>query len=413
MKRLYSKRAGRRTRARRGEDGIFLLIVAGIFFGLLAVLGFAIDSGNLYRAQMRMQRAVDAGVVSGIYLLTTPGPVPAERTARSITELNLNRTGLKNVSVSVTRPRAGELRVAAEADVGLLLLGSIPGFGNRSRVSASALGESSSTQQKVAIELVLDITGSMNCPARGFCSLGCTQTDTCPRPTRLDALKQAAVTFVNQFDEETTKFGLVTFSASAQVRWPINSAFSKGELATIINGLHAIGGTNITDGVSLGKNQLHHAQIDQDYKKIFVLVTDGAPSVESETERCDEPGVPVCGIRDARRCYIKALQAADQLRADTGAPFYAIGLGDSAPASNDPYQNATDQLMLKSTFMKRLANASGNDTDPAFNCVPDYVSYNRGAPPPTRGTYLETPDATQLGSLFGTIARSIAARLTS
>jgi Flp pilus assembly protein TadG len=57
----------------KNQEGVIVVLTALLFTVLLALVGLAIDAGNLYLVRTRMQNAVDAAVYAGGIELTTPG----------------------------------------------------------------------------------------------------------------------------------------------------------------------------------------------------------------------------------------------------------------------------------------------------------------------------------------------------
>lgn len=146
------------------------------------------------------------------------------------------------------------------------------------------LKQISSANEKAAVVLVMDVSGSM----RG----------------NLQGAMKAAQDFINSFanvsNAENRKVAIVKFSGSKNwenettidgartVQGWINASSIKkedGSLCDALNGLEANGGTNIHAGLLLAKNLL--GTIDNDYSKNIVLFTDGEPTyhvTESEVQ---------------------------------------------------------------------------------------------------------------------------------
>jgi len=82
---------------------------------VIALCGLALDSGYFYLTQQRLQRAVDAGVIAGVYSLTERDPRSVEDLARTHIEYNLATANLlSGATVSVTTDR---FHVAEEAQI--------------------------------------------------------------------------------------------------------------------------------------------------------------------------------------------------------------------------------------------------------------------------------------------------------
>ena len=74
---------------------------------------------------------------------------------------------------------------------------------------------------------------------------------------------------------------------------------------------------------------------------------------------------------------------------------------------NDPYQNVRDDSAIKPIFLRKLANDALSAGDPTF---PGYPTNPDESQP--KGVYLQTPDTSDITSLFLEVARRIQMRLT-
>ncbi|RIL10102.1 MAG: hypothetical protein DCC75_05080 [Proteobacteria bacterium] len=393
-------------RSARDEQGIYLVLMAGILVSVLLLVGLAIDSANLYRAQLRTQRAVDAAAVGATYLFGSQTSAAIEDTARNIARNNFMLMNLDNYLVNVSST-SNSLTVEGFLTVPLYILSMFPAIGDSRQVRAIASAETVRTM----VSLVLDTTGSMNCPDSVACSDSCIGGDTtaCPvgMPSKLQRLKEAAVAFVNSLDESRDKIALVTFSNNASTKKAMISTFNKSTLNAKIMGLTANGETNIQAGVKRGQYEIDTLSGLTGYRKVLVLVTDGAPN------RSDESiSLPGCAVSSNRKHYIRAIGEANSARTQN-TTVYTLGLGQIVPEENDPYQfqDEGDLSALKSYFLKRLANSPEGSPDPNFDCVPSYEDYN-STPGISKGTYLGSPDSSQLQNMLLSVSKSIKVRVT-
>lgn len=363
----------------RNEKGSYLLIIAACGFAILTILGLAIDVGNLTLHQLRLQRAADAAATGGAFRLGQLNSSAVRTVARNILEDNLRQTKVAfnsgDIQVNV---RSEDVTIDAVTDVPLLILSAIPGFGDRESVAASAQAQ----RVRIIVCLAVDVSGSM-------------------AGTKIENLKSAAKSFVNQFSETDDQIALVSYSTRGTVRKPMQNAFVKRDLNAIIDGLSAGGFTNISEGVRLCGNEIDLAYNPSTARKALVVISDGAPTTNGSGS-CGNGSYPCAGL------YTDAIQESDTVRQRSKPTFYAIGLGVGNGIINDPYQNANDSNSLKPILLRRVVNdRNAGALDPSFPQVPNFAQIS--ADP--QGQYFETPNAEDLERLLLTIGKSIKARL--
>lgn len=112
------------------------------------------------------------------------------------------------------------------------------------------------------IALVLDISGSMNSVENGI--------------SRLDALKQAVATFIDEIQQTSpnSTLSLTTYSFRAQRNLALTTNF--GQIQQAVNNLPGRGATNIFQGLTFGSDSLVQDAQTRDFaSKTIVLMTDG------------------------------------------------------------------------------------------------------------------------------------------
>lgn len=100
--------------------------------------------------------------------------------------------------------------------------------------------------------------------------------------TRIDAMKEAAINFIQQLQERSpeSNVGIVAFSSSVNETWTKDlTSVTDGSLITTINSMRANGGTQPSKGLKRAGTILENAS----NAKHVVLLTDGEPDGESET----------------------------------------------------------------------------------------------------------------------------------
>jgi hypothetical protein len=94
-----------------------------------------------------------------------------------------------------------------------------------------------------------------------------------------EALKEAAVSFVNRFTPGRDNVGLVTFATSTYVNFPIASTFQAANpnIATILTNIHCAGSTSTAQGLWTGYQQLLGLN-QPDAVNVILFFTDGMPT---------------------------------------------------------------------------------------------------------------------------------------
>lgn len=434
---------------RRAQDerGIFLLVFAATFFVLLAVLGLAVDIGKLQHTKLRVQRAVDASSIAATHLLQDQSRTVIQDTARQLVTDNLLKVGIPASAIASPiyvdlQPTSGAPRfitVGAAVNTPFVILRMVPGFGRDSVVRAQAL----SSDKRVAVVLVLDISGSMD------------QTVPCgnlqnhpPTCTKLDFLKQAAIDFVDLFSAQD-RLSIVTFGNAATVAYPMTRNPNKNTISSIVHGLSANGYTNTYGALVAARAQMTsavNADLMASDSRAIVVVTDGAPFADDEQTNPSiaVPSVPPSCLtagptedQRRKRRYVAAVAQADLAR-NASMNVFAIGLGlqgtvttQNCPSSTngtwlnyqrtDPFQCANHDEIVKNYFLARLTNdqvkMAGNPggspvipPDPDFPsaCVPGKAAIAHVH----EGQFYQTNDVNDLSPLLQAIGKHINALLT-
>ncbi len=154
-----------RAQSYKRESGFSILWISILLTLVIALFGIAMDSANLYRAKMRLQRAVDAGVVTATTTLRFPnGNVTAAAMAEQIALENLVINGedtSRLASLSATSPVAGDpnrVSLQGTLNVANLFLNMLPQGPRIARVASSA----SAVARPTIVSMVIDVTGSMD-----------------------------------------------------------------------------------------------------------------------------------------------------------------------------------------------------------------------------------------------------------
>lgn len=125
------------------------------------------------------------------------------------------------------------------------------------------------TVRQKEIVLVIDTSGSMN------------TTDSGATMTRMEAARQAATSFVQQFDEyDNVKIGIVEYNYRAEEVIDLTLA-SNSSLITEISGLNHGGWTNMGDGIRKGYYMLEDGGSTSNTDKYLIFMTDGYANTAS------------------------------------------------------------------------------------------------------------------------------------
>ncbi len=249
--------------AERNQRGIFVLMTALSVFVLLALIGIAIDAGNMFRAKIALQNAADAASLASVNYITLKGKIKfldeigalgakynvaddlsneEDAVTAYFTDTHIAENLLRvNMSLSGFPHQAGTMEVTAapayilgEDDgtaaysialntslpVKYMLMHALFPGANQSTVTARA----ASQRRTLNVTLVVDVSGSMACPSitadptKSSCGClvppqppgGCPSTG-----RRFDDLADAIGTFIKMLDIDRDNINLVPYNISS------------------------------------------------------------------------------------------------------------------------------------------------------------------------------------------------------
>jgi Flp pilus assembly protein TadG len=292
---------------KREEKGAVLILFLFIFAALLALAGLAVDAGNLYRARLQLQKAVDAAVLAGIgttILDRQDVESQVEARANAILHENLDLAGillktLQNNPDIHYNTDTKRINVRATADIDFLLMDAVPFFilgldqtPSGAQLSAVATGK----RAEANIALVLDFSFSMDCPGIGNCTCQTPGrgTETCEQEAqglkvnrKIVDLRNAVHTFTALFNEDRDRISLIPFSTAAQVSVPVKKSPDRGfkpDDFNVIDTIDPRGNTNVCDGFYRAYADMVDAKIidnpkpEDDENVAYVYFSDGAPT---------------------------------------------------------------------------------------------------------------------------------------
>jgi hypothetical protein len=251
-----------------------LLLLFG--FSLLSVLlvaSLAVDMGAAYVTSSNLSKAADAGALAGARY-TMMGEAAMRDVIQDVAEANfgVDADASMNTSfdIDIWSPAVDttRVRVAGSTDS--------PSFFARlfgvEEIPVQALAEA--TRYPLDMSLVLDLSASLD------------------RADAFDDMQNAAKAFLDYFDDNIDRFGLVTYSTWAEQKMPVQKNF-KAAGKTIVDGLSAISDTNIEEGLRLAKVQLDAAAPRTQALKMVVLFTDGRPTATRGNQRMKDGTNPL------------------------------------------------------------------------------------------------------------------------
>jgi Mg-chelatase subunit ChlD len=245
------------------ERGFALAYMAVFTGALLLFSGLAVDTGRAYVVKAQLTKAVDGAALGAARMLNSGDP---ENEAARIFNANFPEGYLGTTSVTdpdsdpdfftldtIDATGVNVITVSATATLPTTFMR----LANFDEVTVRSSGEA--TRRMVDLSLVLDVSSSIG---SGWA-----------------AVRDAARTFVDAFDETNDRMALVTYSNGAQVRdaMPSSRGFDKATLKSHIPSSLPGGSTNMVEGLYRGWDELRTVPSGQQSGlRVIVLFTDGA-----------------------------------------------------------------------------------------------------------------------------------------
>jgi len=429
------------------EKGIYTVFTAICLVMLMYVLGLAIDSGVLELDSLRLQRASDAAAVVAGSRIGNIAPDKVELLAELVAKDNMDVHNLyydeNNLASYITTNLIDntEININTNTLSDTFFIGQVVEGKDQWSLQAKA----SAHKRPVAVVLVVDKSGSMNCPADPF--MPCEQERTCLKwqrkpwrgwycvdwsdewdcvsnpshhkcqPSKMDKLKEAANIFVDSFNEDKDIFSVVAYSNDADVEYNITEDFNKEAIKATISQLNGNGWTNLHDGVIKAREQLALlpdavGEGYESYQKVIVLITDGAPNRHEGNMHSYPSGCPSSSTRET---LVWPILEADLAR-NENTLIFGIGIGQADDNTWDSFQTQPTNsnpgtYLLKSIMFRRIVNDQTNGwSDPQFpnNCFPGYSELYTNPV----GEYLESPHVDDIYYMLEQVSLSIQMKLT-
>jgi Flp pilus assembly protein TadG len=240
-----------------------LAYLATLLGTLLVVTGLALDSGRAYVVKAQLTKAVDGAALGAARNLNTGDP-KGEATRIFRANFPAGYFGTSSSTDPTTDSNFFSTRVIEASGVNIvtvtasaILPTTFMRLANFNEVTVTSSGEA--TRRMVDLSLVLDVSSSIG-----------------PQWT---AVHDAAVNFINSFDQAQDRLALVTYGDGARVIDPMpsgrgfNKAQMKGDVPVTLPG----GSTAMVEGLYRGWDEVRSVPLgSQSGLRVIVLFTDGA-----------------------------------------------------------------------------------------------------------------------------------------
>jgi len=371
------------------EKGIFVIFTAILLIMLMYILGLAVDSGILELNDLRVQRAADAGAVVGGDKIGNLPKEEVESLALYVAQDNMDINNLfynsNNIAEYIkTNLVSNTLYVDTKAATETFFIGKAV----QGNPYWDVVGSAAAQKSPVALTLLLDISSSMEKPA--FWNYDSEQPY---GKTRLEVLQDITRAVVDNFDEDMGVFTIVEIhSNSNHITYPITEPFDAGKAHRKIDAFNPRGLSNFHHGLIQANKELKiweqsRGRRDEDFRKVIVLISDGAPNNNKGKSNRYPNGCPSSNGEDN---LVWPILEADQSR-ENGTTLFSIGIGQDDPVGRyrDAFQtlpthegNQNDDnspgvpgaYYMKDITLRRLVNDPAGRNDPPFpeNCIPNY-----------------------------------------
>ena len=325
------------------ERGAMLIVCLFGIVALLAVAGLAIDAGNLYRSRIWLQKSADAAALAGIGYTIERGTtgLSADASAegfgtgdvdriKKLVEIrsdeilreNLRLVGL---TASPCTNSSGEnycsnydvatrtLGVNVTANVNLLVMDLVPfsmiGLNSVAKL-VQITAEAQSERPSANVELVLDVSASMGCPADSATDCGCRTPGNgpCQAPLKIDRLIDGVVQFAEFFDVDKDKLGVVPFNMRGMsvpdgLAGTVGTIIDRHAVQCVLSGqslddcgldpsVEPRGPTNVCDGLIAAYEEVRLKGVVDKEDIAYLVFSDGGPTA-GRFLFANAPGLPI------------------------------------------------------------------------------------------------------------------------
>jgi Flp pilus assembly protein TadG len=244
------------------ERGYVLIYMAVVLTTLLLLSGLALDAGRSYVVRAQLSKAVDGAALAAARGTSASGSrdeavrvfranFPAGTLGTNLSPDPTAAADFFTSSVDATGKKVVDVKAAVGLPTTFMRLANFDTVTIRSEAEA--------TRRLVDLSLVVDVSGSIG--------------------SRWPAVRDAARSFIEWFDERNDRLSLVTFSNGAKVldQMPSSRGFDKVRLINDVPQSLPNGSTLMVEGLYRGWDELRAVPSGQQSGlRIIVLFTDGA-----------------------------------------------------------------------------------------------------------------------------------------
>src|SRR5580704_15894435 len=230
------------TSRARGQEGFTLVYMAAVLALLMVSTGLAVDSGRAYLVKAQLSKAVDGAALAAARSFNNGNP---QAVATQIFKANFpagylgtaaapDPTTAANFFASSTNAATGVNIVTITASA--VMPTTFMSVANINTVTVASSGQA--TRRMVDLSLILDVSSSIG--------------------TRWPAVRDAARTFIDAFDQNNDRLALLTFSNGAAVLdpMPAGRGFNKAQLEADVPQNLPGGSTLMVEGIYRGWDEL-------------------------------------------------------------------------------------------------------------------------------------------------------------
>ena len=243
------------------DEGFALIYVALLMTMLLLCCGLAIDSGRAYMVKAQLTKAVDGAALGAARMLNSADP---RNQAVQIFNANFQPGYFLTTGDPTTAPDFFTVTTDEASAVNVVTVTATTVMPTTfmslaNHMDVTVRGTAEATRRMVDLSLVLDTSGSL-----GF---------------RWPAVRDAARSFVQAFDQNNDRFSVITYSSGSEVLRSMSSGRGFNKPATMAAIPDALPGgfTAMAEGIHHGWDELRSVPRGQQSSlRIIVLFTDGA-----------------------------------------------------------------------------------------------------------------------------------------
>ena len=246
------------------QEGFTLVFIAVALTGILLASGLAVDGGRAYEVKAELSKAVDAAALGAARNLNSSTTTPQAEATR-IFKVNFPAGYMGTSPGDDPTAAANFFNLQTDSATGIstiTITASIPmpttfmRLGSIDSVNIGALGQA--TRRMVDLSLLLDVSSSIG--------------------AQWTAVRDAARSFIDAFDQNHDRVALLTFSDGAKVldAMPASRGFNKTQVMADVPTTLPGGSTAMAEGLYRAWDEIRSVPSgSQSTLRVIVLFTDG------------------------------------------------------------------------------------------------------------------------------------------